>query len=158
MIKDYKPANKNANILLNTEKAMVDILTVSSPVKATPYCPHCDHTKHFLNNCANFKKLTADQKRAWVKENNRCWRCGRSHQATECSLKIHKLEQAGYATKLDQNAEQNSAYSWYIPHHMVQHNGKNRLVFNCSFQHQSQNLNKLLPLDQYWDHLYSLCY
>lgn len=79
-------------------------------------------------------------------------------QGTAYTAEIHKLEQAGYATKLDQNAEQNSAYSWYIPHHMVQHNGKNRLVFNCSFQHQSQNLNKLLPLDQYWDHLYSLCY
>ncbi|KAI7805170.1 hypothetical protein IRJ41_000825 [Triplophysa rosa] len=55
-----------------------------------------------------------------------------------------KDAQAGYVTKLDQHSEQNSAHSWYIPHHMVQHNEKNRVVFNCSFQHQSQNLNKLL--------------
>ncbi|KAL0147387.1 hypothetical protein M9458_057314 [Cirrhinus mrigala] len=27
---------------------------------------------------------------------------------------------------------------------MVQHNGKNRIVFNCSFQYQGQNLNELL--------------
>lgn len=34
--------------------------------------------------------------------------------------------------------------TWYIPHHLVQHNGKNRVVFNCSFQYQGQNLNELL--------------
>lgn len=46
--------------------------------------------------------------------------------------------------KLDQHAEQDSAYSWYIPHHIVHHNGKNRVVFNCSFSYQGQNLNELL--------------
>ncbi len=34
--------------------------------------------------------------------------------------------------------------SWYIPHHMVQHNGKNRVVFNCSFSYQGHTLNELL--------------
>lgn len=90
VFKDYKSSSKNANILLNTEKAMVDTTTPSSTEKAAPkpYCPYCDHTKHSLNNCANFKQLTTDQKRSWIKENNRCWRCGRNHQAAECSLKM----------------------------------------------------------------------
>ncbi len=34
--------------------------------------------------------------------------------------------------------------AWYIPHHMVQHNVKNRVVFNCSFSYQGHNLNELL--------------
>ncbi|KAL0188999.1 hypothetical protein M9458_016098, partial [Cirrhinus mrigala] len=35
---------------------------------------------------------------------------------------------------------------WYIPHHMVSHNGKSRLVFNCSHQYRGQSLNRyLLP-------------
>ncbi|XP_073672378.1 uncharacterized protein [Paramisgurnus dabryanus] len=90
VFKDHKLSSKNANILLNTEKAMVDTTTLSSTEKAAPkpYCPYCDHTKHFLNNCANFKQLTTDQKRSWIKENNRCWRCGRNHHAAECSLKM----------------------------------------------------------------------
>ncbi len=35
---------------------------------------------------------------------------------------------------------------WYIPHHIVSHNGKCRLVFNCSHQYRGQSLNQyLLP-------------
>ncbi|XP_067260302.1 uncharacterized protein [Chanodichthys erythropterus] len=35
---------------------------------------------------------------------------------------------------------------WYIPHHIVSHNGKSRLVFNCSHQYRGQSLNQyLLP-------------
>lgn len=45
-----------------------------------------------------------------------------------------KLEQAGYVVKLAPGAEEDTAISWYVPHHMVQHNGNNRIVFNCSFQ------------------------
>lgn len=55
-----------------------------------------------------------------------------------------KLEQAGYVVKLAPGAEEDTAISWYVPHHMVQHNGNNRIVFNCSFQFRGNNLNKLL--------------
>ncbi len=35
---------------------------------------------------------------------------------------------------------------WYITHHLVSHNGKFCLVFNCSYQYQGQSLNQyLLP-------------
>ncbi|KAL0151949.1 hypothetical protein M9458_052756 [Cirrhinus mrigala] len=36
--------------------------------------------------------------------------------------------------------------TWYIPHHIVQHNEKHRIVFNCSFKHKGTSLNDhLLP-------------
>lgn len=37
-----------------------------------------------------------------------------------------------------------SKKSWFIPCHVVTPNGKNRVVFNCSFTYKDQNLNKLL--------------
>lgn len=74
VIKELKPFNKNANILLNTEKATLDTRTSAPTTKTVPkpYCPYCDHTKHSLNNCSNFKQLTTEQKRQWIWENNRC--------------------------------------------------------------------------------------
>ncbi|KAM7011924.1 uncharacterized protein LKV04_021781 [Tautogolabrus adspersus] len=59
---------------------------------------------------------------------------------------IDKLVQAGYVHKLTADQISQSLESWYIPHHIVEHNGKNRIVFNCSFPYQGQALNdQLLP-------------
>ncbi|KAF0044735.1 hypothetical protein F2P81_003893 [Scophthalmus maximus] len=39
-----------------------------------------------------------------------------------------------------------SSHTWFIPHHMVHHNEKDRIVFNCPFTFNAQNLNdQLLP-------------
>lgn len=57
---------------------------------------------------------------------------------------IRKLELDGYAMKLTPEEVKNSAESWFIPHHMVQHNGKNRVVFNCSFAYKGISLNDFL--------------
>lgn len=46
--------------------------------------------------------------------------------------------------KLTPEEVEQTKEAWYVPHHMVQHNGKNRVVFNCSFQFEGNNLNKLL--------------
>lgn len=46
---------------------------------------------------------------------------------------IHKLERAGYVVKISSDEASQSEESWYIPHHIVHHNGKARVVFNCSF-------------------------
>ncbi|KAJ8415881.1 hypothetical protein AAFF_G00404380 [Aldrovandia affinis] len=35
-----------------------------------------------------YELLTKEQKATWVKSNNRCWRCGRHHQAAQCRLKV----------------------------------------------------------------------
>lgn len=32
--------------------------------------------------------LSSTQKQTCIKDNNRCWRCGRGHQAAECNLKM----------------------------------------------------------------------
>ncbi|KAJ8351045.1 hypothetical protein AAFF_G00158550 [Aldrovandia affinis] len=55
-----------------------------------------------------------------------------------------KLEKTGYATRVSPEKARTSKESWFIPHHLVTHNGKNRVVFNCSFTYKDQNLNELL--------------
>ncbi|XP_051980634.1 uncharacterized protein LOC127641859 [Xyrauchen texanus] len=89
-IRDSKPAAKRTTIFLSTEKAISESTLSASPSKTSlkPYCTYCDNSKHSLNNCTNFKLLTKDQKRSWVKDNNRCWRCGRTHKSAECNLKM----------------------------------------------------------------------
>lgn len=57
---------------------------------------------------------------------------------------IQKLIDEGCVTKL--SAEDNPSESWFIPHHLVHHNGKDHLVFDCSFTHRGLSLNEqLLP-------------
>ncbi len=59
---------------------------------------------------------------------------------------IRKLESAGYVAKITTEEAHSTSESWFIPHHIVHQNGKDRIVFNCSFQHQGQSLNsQLLP-------------
>lgn len=47
---------------------------------------------------------------------------------------IKKLVEEGYVTKLDTDKEPKSKERWFIQHHMVSLNDKNRQIFNCSFQ------------------------
>nr|XP_055047823.1 uncharacterized protein LOC129433267 [Misgurnus anguillicaudatus] len=59
---------------------------------------------------------------------------------------IQKLENAGYAVKLTPEEAKATKESWFIPHHLVHHNSKARVVFNCSYQYQQVSLNdQLLP-------------
>lgn len=58
---------------------------------------------------------------------------------------IQRLKQAGYVVEIpEQKLTEKDQESWFIPHHMVSHNGKNRVVFNCSFSYRGKNLNDLL--------------
>ncbi|XP_034074530.1 uncharacterized protein LOC117547806 [Gymnodraco acuticeps] len=68
-------------------------------------------------------------------------------QAEAYKVEMEKLIKAGSVIKCDPEVSvEEGRESWYIPHHMVSHNGKNKLVFNCSFQYRGQNLNDyLLP-------------
>lgn len=66
--------------------------------------------------------------------------------AATYNTEIQKLLQAGYITPLTSDECGVSPHSWYIPHHIVHHNDKDRIVFNCSFEFQGQSLNEyLLP-------------
>lgn len=55
--------------------------------KPKRYCPFCDTLQHYINQCSNFKLLNKEQVENWIKMGNRCWRCGRSHQISKCTLK-----------------------------------------------------------------------
>lgn len=69
-------------------------------------------------------------------------------QSKACAYQeeMKKLETLGYAVKFSPETVKPQTESWFIPHHVVQHNGKNRVVFNCSFEFEGHNLNKyLLP-------------
>ncbi|XP_073789994.1 uncharacterized protein [Danio rerio] len=67
-------------------------------------------------------------------------------RADEYGAAIRKLVETGAVKRIDPSEASSTEESWYIPHHLVSHNGKNRLVFNCSYQHQGRNLNDtLLP-------------
>lgn len=97
--REPKQGIKTTTVLLGTD-ATAKPSTSTAPSAAEPsankntneqkgkaYCPYCENDKHFLNSCANFKELSKEQKVAWIKGNNRCWRCGRGHQAAKCTLK-----------------------------------------------------------------------
>ena len=63
-------------------------------------------------------------------------------RADTYNQEIRKLLDAGYVTKLTSDEVQASVSSWYIPHHVVHHNGKDQIVFNCSFTYQGASLNE----------------
>ncbi|KAI3375531.1 hypothetical protein L3Q82_003855 [Scortum barcoo] len=68
-------------------------------------------------------------------------------QAAAYRVEMEKLIKAGSVIKCGPEVSvQEDRETWYIPHHMVSHNGRNRLVFNCSYQYRGQSLNDyLLP-------------
>ncbi|KAJ8412012.1 hypothetical protein AAFF_G00142790 [Aldrovandia affinis] len=55
--------------------------------KPSKYCPYCNTTQHYTNQCTNFQLLTKEQKETWIKTNQRCWKYGREHLAAQCTLK-----------------------------------------------------------------------
>lgn len=64
-------------------------------------------------------------------------------KAVVYNAEMQKLVWTGSAIKVPPEMVY-QAEMWYIPHHLVHHHGKNRLIFNCSFKYQGENLNKLL--------------
>lgn len=50
-------------------------------------------------------------------------------QADSCCSEIHKLEQEGYVAKISLKEAGQTEELCFIPHHMVQHNGKNSFYF-----------------------------
>lgn len=64
-------------------------------------------------------------------------------QAKQYEDKIQKLISAGYVIKLSDSEVQATGESWFIPHHLVNHN-KPRLVWNCSFVYNGLSLNEQL--------------
>lgn len=67
-------------------------------------------------------------------------------KAAVYSGEINKLIKAGCVSKLQPEDVTKSEEAWYIPHHLVCHNDKPRLVFNCLFRYQGLSLNDQLLL------------
>lgn len=61
--------------------------STSRGVKSKAYCAYCESTEHYLSQCSAVTKLSKDQLREWIRVNKRCWRCARTHQAAQCTLK-----------------------------------------------------------------------
>ncbi|KAK7880872.1 hypothetical protein WMY93_032490 [Mugilogobius chulae] len=82
--------NKNTSIFHTTNKPSDAPPTEQVPAipKRSAFCPYCVNTLHYLDQCGNFALLTVEQRSSWIKFNRRCWRCGRSHQAAQCRLKV----------------------------------------------------------------------
>lgn len=55
--------------------------------KPKPYCPHCNVKDQFLGSCTEFKKLSKADIVKWIKEKDRCLKCGRTHKMDKCTLK-----------------------------------------------------------------------
>lgn len=79
--REQSPVSKVEVVRRNT------VSEVRSLEKPKKYCPFCNTTQHYLNQCSNFKLLTKDQIVTWIRSNQRCWKCGRDHQAGQCTLK-----------------------------------------------------------------------
>lgn len=93
--RDKKTAKRTTTVLLGatqdgtSRETLVEThSTPDTQDKPKSYCPYCCNTLHFLDQCANFKFLTKEQKTNWIKFNNRCWRCGGRHQVAQCRFKV----------------------------------------------------------------------
>ncbi|KAJ7994017.1 hypothetical protein DPEC_G00261590 [Dallia pectoralis] len=62
-------------------------LTTDKKGRAKPYCPYCNNSEHYLNQCSAIQSLNKEKVTEWIKTNKKCWRCGRDHQASQCTLK-----------------------------------------------------------------------
>ena len=80
-------ANRYATVLHGAEgEAEGDATTPPEEKVTKAFCPFCENSEHFLNQCSDLKRLTKDQITEWIRT-KRCWRCGRSHQAAQCNLR-----------------------------------------------------------------------
>ncbi|XP_072769411.1 uncharacterized protein [Nerophis lumbriciformis] len=126
--------DQEAITLLETRTQRVDTEGVQR--YATPLLRRKDMPK--LNNSIStvMAHLRSTEKR--LKKN--------PEKVTSLSAEIAKLIQAGYVKKLSHEETEQSTEAWYLPYHLVFHNEKARLVFNCSFRHQGVSVNdQLLP-------------
>ncbi|XP_028306550.1 uncharacterized protein LOC114465615 [Gouania willdenowi] len=89
--KDIIPHHKEktTTIFFNAGEppSVSEIAHSKATFKSKPYCPHCENKDHFLSSCENFKKLSTSEIMKWIRDGNRCFKCGRNHAAQDCNLK-----------------------------------------------------------------------
>ncbi|XP_048259935.1 uncharacterized protein LOC124119260 [Haliotis rufescens] len=73
---------KQATAMLNTPTGYK---TPSTSYQS--YCAYCNSKDHHVNACESFHKLETRDVLQWIKDKNRCIRCGRNHKEQDCNLK-----------------------------------------------------------------------
>ncbi|XP_063048733.1 uncharacterized protein LOC134442605 [Engraulis encrasicolus] len=86
------PRGKQSAAIQPTTVLLVDPSSNTAPPspqgdQPKKYCPFCNSQEHYFNQCSAFKNLSLELRSEWVKAGNKCWRCGRGHQAAQCYLK-----------------------------------------------------------------------
>lgn len=84
---DTRPSKRSTSVLHSAESASKSPDNTPNRPKQQPYCAYCDNRAHHLSQCPDIIKLSQEQLIDWIKANKRCWRCARSHQAAQCTLK-----------------------------------------------------------------------
>lgn len=79
----------------------------------------------------------------WLRSTERKLAKDAQHIERYCQ-EINKLLEAGYVAKVNQYEAEAYTESWFLPHYMVSHNNKDRIVINCSLTSAGQSLNDLL--------------
>ncbi|KAJ3601869.1 hypothetical protein NHX12_029631 [Muraenolepis orangiensis] len=51
---------------------------------------------------------------------------------------LNKLKQSGYVKRILSEQIEQPKETWYLPHHIVEHNDEHRVVFDCSFEYMGQ--------------------
>ncbi|XP_042069251.1 uncharacterized protein LOC121812105 [Haplochromis burtoni] len=84
---DVRPSRRSVAVLHSGESSPRSLGTTPNKARQQPYCAFCDNRAHHLSQCQEVIKLSREQLTDWIKTNKRCWRCARSHQAAQCTLK-----------------------------------------------------------------------
>lgn len=87
--RDPKSKSQPITILHGADQPSSPVVPKSakSTTRNNAFCPYCDCKDHYLSQCTSFQALSKDQVTEWIKINNRCWKCGCSHRAVQCTLK-----------------------------------------------------------------------
>ncbi len=91
--RETNPTARSASILYGTDDIVIKApaepsqtmptrVETKDPPKA--FCPYCNKEDHYLSQCATFKSFSKQQMIDWIRTNHRC---GRTHQAAQCTLK-----------------------------------------------------------------------
>ena len=90
--KERQPSRQVSSVYLSTTSGMNSTQRAYTKEKVNfdkpkPYCPYCNIRDHFLGACSELKKLSRNCIMKWLKEKDRCGKCGRIHKMDKCTLK-----------------------------------------------------------------------
>lgn len=82
-----KSQKASATILHGVSDSQGSSLQAKQGNRCSQPCPFCEASDHHLSVCPDFRQMSCEDVRRWIKNNDRCWRCARKHRAINCDLK-----------------------------------------------------------------------